>query len=108
MYDVKELNVKAGKKIKLTFANTDVMPHNLLITKPGQADAVMNAAIVMGAAGFEKGFIPVGEDVLHHTQLLDGGKEEVLEFTLPTPGDYPFICSFPGHGIIMRGVLKAK
>jgi plastocyanin len=41
MYDVKELNVKAGKKIKLTFANTDVMPHNLLVTKPGKADAVM-------------------------------------------------------------------
>jgi len=108
MYDVKELNVKAGKKIKLTFANTDVMPHNLLITKPGKADAVMNAAIAMGAAGFEKGFIPPGDDVLHHTKLLDGGKEEVLEFTIPTAGDYPFVCSFPGHGIIMRGVLQVK
>ena len=36
------------------------------------------------------------------------GKEEVLEFTLATPGDYPFVCSFPGHGIIMRGVLHVK
>jgi azurin len=36
------------------------------------------------------------------------GKEEVLEFTLPAAGDYPFVCSFPGHGIIMRGVLHAK
>jgi azurin len=35
-------------------------------------------------------------------------KEETLEFTLPAPGDYPFVCSFPGHGILMRGVLKAK
>jgi hypothetical protein len=108
MYDVKELTVKAGKKIKLTFANTDVMPHNLLVTKPGKADAVMNAAIVMGAAGFEKGFIPAGDDVLHHTKLLDMNKEETLEFTLPAAGDYPFVCSFPGHGIIMRGVLRAK
>ena len=108
MYDVTELTVKAGKKIKLTFVNSDVMPHNLLITKPGKADAVMNAAIVMGAAGFEKGFIPTGDDVMHHTKLLDMGKEEVLEFTLDAAGDYPFVCSFPGHGIIMRGVLKAK
>ncbi|MBL9181662.1 MAG: hypothetical protein JNN17_05935 [Verrucomicrobiaceae bacterium] len=103
MYDV-----KAGKKIKLTFANTDVMPHNLLVTKPGKADAVINAAVIMGAAGFEKGFIPASDDVLHHTKLLDMSKEEVLEFTLPTAGDYPFVCSFPGHGILMRGVLKAK
>jgi azurin len=46
--------------------------------------------------------------VLHHTGLLDGGKAETLEFTLPGPGDYPYVCSFPGHGFIMRGVLKAK
>lgn len=107
MYDVKELKVKAGKKIRLTFDNTDVMPHNLLVTQPGKADAVMNAAIAMGAAGFEKGFIPAGDDVLHHTRLLDMGKEEILEFTLPAPGEYPFICSFPGHGVLMRGVLRA-
>lgn len=108
MYDVKELRVKAGKKIRLTFANTDVMPHNLLVTRPGKADAVMNAAIAMGAAGFEKGFIPPGDEVLHHTGLLDMGREQVLEFVLPAPGDYPFICSFPGHGVLMRGLLKAE
>jgi hypothetical protein len=50
-----------------------------------QFDAVMNAAIVMGAAGVEKGYIPAGDDVLHHTKLLDGAKEETLEFTLPPP-----------------------
>ncbi|MFZ4766558.1 MAG: DUF7133 domain-containing protein, partial [Roseimicrobium sp.] len=108
MYDVKELTVKSGKKIKLTFANTDVMPHNLLLVKPGKADAIMNAAMVMGAKGFENGFIPEGTDVIWHTKLLDNGKEEVIEFTAPAPGDYPYICSFPGHGIIMRGVLKVK
>ncbi|MFN0077301.1 MAG: PVC-type heme-binding CxxCH protein [Prosthecobacter sp.] len=108
MYDVKELTVKSGKKIKLLFANTDVMPHNLLIVKPGQADAIMNAAIVMGAKGFENGFIPDGDSILWHTKLLDHGKEEVLEFTAPAAGDYPFVCSFPGHGIIMRGVLHVK
>lgn len=108
MYDVKELTVKSGKKVKLTFANTDVMPHNLLIVKPGQADAITNAAITMGAKGFENGFIPEGTDVLHHTKLLDNGKEEVLQFTAPAPGDYPYVCSFPGHGILMRGVLKVR
>ena len=36
------------------------------------------------------------------------GKEKVLEFTLAFPDSYPFVCSFPGRGIIMRGVLKAK
>jgi azurin len=68
----------------------------------------MNATMAMGASGFANGFIPPGTDVLHHTKLLDGGKEETLDLTLTTPGDYPYICSFPGHALIMRGVLKAK
>jgi hypothetical protein len=42
LYDVKELTVKPGKKIKLTFANPDFMPHNiwstLVFTKGGMFD----------------------------------------------------------------------
>jgi azurin len=31
----------------------------------------------------------------------------VLEFQAPTePGDYPFVCTFPGHHLLMRGVVK--
>jgi azurin len=109
MYDVKELTVKAGKKVKLTFANPDFMPHNILLVKPGKADEVGNKAIALGAKGFEVGFIPESTDILWHSKLVDHGKEEVIEFTAPEkPGDYPYICSFPGHHIIMRGVMKVK
>lgn len=109
MYDVKELNVKAGKKVKLTFANPDFMPHNLLIVNPGKADEVAMKAMALGASGFETGFIPESDDILWHTKLLDNGKEEVLEFNAPTqPGDYQYVCSFPGHHILMRGVLHVK
>ncbi len=108
-YDVKELTVKAGKKIKLTFANPDFMPHNLLLVKPGKADDVGMKAIALGAQGFDVGFIPQSTDILWHTKLVDHGKEEVVEFTAPTtPGEYPYLCSFPGHHLIMRGVMKVK
>lgn len=109
MYDVKELNLTAGKKVKLIFDNPDFMPHNLLIVNPGKADEVAMKAIALGAKGFETGFIPESDDILWHTQLIDHGKEEVLEFTAPEkPGDYPYVCSFPGHHILMRGVFHVK
>lgn len=109
MYDVKELTVKHGKKVKLTFANEDFMPHNLLLVNPGKIEEIAAQALALGAKGFETGFIPENKDILWHTKLLDGGKEEVLEFTTPAkPGDYPYVCSFPGHHIIMRGVLHVK
>ena len=109
MYDVKELAVKSGKKVKLTFANPDFMPHNILLVNPGKADEVATQAMALGAKGFETGFIPANTNILWHSKLLDNGKEEVIEFTAPAkPGDYPYICSFPGHYLIMRGVLKVR
>ena len=108
-YDVKELTVKSGKKIRLTFANQDFMPHNMLLVKPGKADAVGEKAIALGAKGFDVGFIPESYDIVWHTKLLDHGKEEVVDFIAPEPpGDYPYVCSFPGHHLIMRGVLHVK
>lgn len=109
MYDVKELTVKPGKKVKLTFANPDFMPHNLLIVKPGKIEDIAAKALAMGAKGFETGFIPESTDILWHTKLLDHGKEEEVNFTAPaSPGDYPYMCSFPGHHLIMRGVLHVR
>ena len=51
MYDVKELTVKPGKKVKLTFANPDFMPHNIMLVKPGKADDVGLKAIALGPEG---------------------------------------------------------
>ena len=106
MYDVTQLAVKPGKKIKLTFANPDFMPHNILLVKPGKADAIGEKAMALGAKGFEVGFVPESPDILWASKLVDHGKEQVIEFTAPTtPGAYPYICSFPGHHLIMRGTL---
>lgn len=106
MYDVKQLAVKPGKKIKLTFANPDFMPHNLLLVKPGKANEIGEKAMALGAKGFEVGFVPQGPDIIWASKLLDHGKEQVIEFTAPkTEGAYPYVCSFPGHHLIMRGTL---
>jgi azurin len=108
-YDVTKLTVPAGKRVRLTFFNPDAMPHNWLLVKPGRADAVGEAAIALGARGFELAFIPPGGDVLAATKLVEYNREEVLEFTAPaTPGDYPYVCSFPGHHLLMRGVLTVR
>jgi putative membrane-bound dehydrogenase-like protein len=108
-YDVKEFTLKAGRKVRLTLSNPDQMPHNLVIVNPGKADAVAMKAAELGAKGFEVGFIPKHPDILAATKLIDGNKEDTVEFTAPiTPGDYPFVCTFPGHHILMRGNLKVQ
>ena len=106
-YDVKEFTVKAGKKVKLTFTNPDYMPHNLMITLPKSAEEVALAALAMGAEGFTKGFHPDSPKILWATKMLDNGQDGVLEFKAPDkPGDYEFVCTFPGHYMLMRGIMK--
>lgn len=43
--------------------------------------------------------------VLAATGLCGKGQTVMVEFDAPAPGRYPFMCSVPGHGETMRGVL---
>ena len=44
--------------------------------------------------------------VLQATRLLKGGETERLGFTAPTkPGEYIYVCTFPGHWVRMYGVM---
>jgi glucose/arabinose dehydrogenase/lysophospholipase L1-like esterase/azurin len=108
-FDKIELQVPTGRKISLMFNNPDVMPHNVVIVKPGTEQKVGEAADAMANLkdGFEKNFIPDSPDILFATPLVNSGKSFRLDFTAPSqPGAYPFICSFPGHWRVMQGVLK--
>jgi azurin len=51
--------------------------------------------------------VPPGDEymVLAATPLCGRGQTVVVEFTAPAAGEYPFVCSIPGHGATMAGVL---
>ena len=49
------------------------------------------------------------EDVVAATKLLGPAESDVITFTAPKePGDYQYLCSFPGHFAMMRGVMVVK
>ena len=107
-FDLKEVHIPAGRRVSLVFENADLMPHNVVITSPGNVQKVGEAADAMAKLkdGFEKHFVPTMPEVLFATPLVDAGKNYRLDFKAPdAPGDYPFICSFPGHWQVMQGVI---
>ena len=105
-FDIENIRVKVGSKIKLEFNNPDDMLHNLLILKPGTADKIVQLALDLGLKGQGMSYVPDTDDVLWHTTLLQPENSEVIYFEAPTiPGDYVYICTFPGHGLTMRGIL---
>ncbi len=108
-YDKTLLTVKAGQKVTINLENPDVMQHNMVILKPGTVQKVGAAADALATdpKGADKQYVPRIPEVLHFIKLLNPGEEGTLEFTAPTtPGDYPFVCTFPGHWRIMNGILR--
>lgn len=106
-FDVEKLEVKAGSRIKLVFNNNDDMLHNCVITKPGAANAVGDAALKLNLNGPKMNYVPNSPNVLYHTNILQPETSETIYFVAPTePGDYQFVCSFPGHSSLMQGTLK--
>jgi len=105
IYDKKEFSVETGKRVQLTFVNNDFPPHNLLIVKPGTADEVAKLAILLGNDGFKKQWRPDSPDILWGSTMIDYEEKSVITFTAPAPGDYPYVCTFPGHALLMRGMM---
>lgn len=112
-YEKTELSVKAGQKVKLTLNNTGGIlpqPHNFLLLKPGKLDAVgaLANAMLADPQGMAKSYIPEAAkpDIIVNTKLVQPNSSETIEFTAPADaGDYPYICTFPGHWMLMRGVM---
>lgn len=103
-----ELRVKAGQPVRLIFENPDLMLHNLVIITPDATEEIGRLADEMAAAtdGMAKNFVPTSKNVLHATPLVAAKGRFELNFTAPTqPGRYPYLCTFPGHWRMMRGVL---
>ena len=101
-----ELTCPAGARVRLTFHHAGrrvQQKHDWVLLKPGTADAFMQAVL---AAGEKDDWMPPDDPrVLAATPQIDPGESVTIEFTAPPPGDYPFVCTYTGHGDVMRGVL---
>jgi putative membrane-bound dehydrogenase-like protein len=107
-YDRPEVVVQAGKPFELVLENTDIMPHNLLLVNPGKMIEVAQAGERMATSpdAFAKGFVPDSKEILHATKLLQAGESQRIVLVAPSePGDYPYVCTFPGHWRTMAGVM---
>lgn len=108
-YDKTQFTVPAGKTVEIVFENADFMQHNLVIGAPGSLTIIGAAADKMASDsnGAAMNYVPRIPEVLHSTRLINPQETVSLVFNAPDKaGDYPFVCTFPGHWSIMNGVMK--
>jgi len=98
-FDKTKLTVPTGAEVHVTFKSNstqDVLMHNWVLLMPGKEAAV-------AAEGLAKA--PTTGYVVPGTAMAKPGGTTETTFTAPAPGNYPYICTFPGHYILMKGVL---
>jgi azurin len=113
-YNVTRLEVSPGEEVRVTLTNVGTQPkaamgHNWTLLKQGaDAAAFANAAVLHK----DSDYFPadLAGEVIAHTKLLGPRQSDTVEFKAPTePGEYPFLCTFPGHFVSgMKGVLVVK
>lgn len=113
-FSVAHINAKPGEKLTVKLTNKTTLPpaamsHNfVLLMKGADPSAIANA----GLEAKDNGYIPKGmtDEIIAHTGLVAGGETKSVTFNAPKePGDYTYICTFPGHYPAgMKGTLTVK
>ena len=107
-YDEDDFTVRPGQAVKLVFTNGDDLPLNLVFCQPGTDTAAMAMKQMENPeAALKRNWVPDDSRIWLHSKMLNPHETETVSFTAPEkPGDYPYVCTFPGHALTMRGVMK--
>ena len=105
-FEPKTLHAQPGEEVELLFDNSDLMMHNFVLLQPGSRMEIVEAANALGAKGPELHYVPESDKVLASTPVVMPKKKAVVRFKTPVKeGEYPYVCTFPGHGYVMHGIL---
>lgn len=108
-YAQTSFTVQPGQQVSLTFRNTatsPVMKHNVVILHDDSDETVNRVGQAAMTAGESRAYIPEDAAILAHTPLAAPGETVTVAFTAPaTPGTYRYICTFPGHYMMMQGTM---
>ncbi len=108
-FDLEELSVAPGQLVEIVFANPDQMQHNFLLGKVGSLEEIGKAADTLATSpnAAAQNYVPEITQVLYSTKLVDPGQTIRFQFKAPAePGQYPYVCTFPGHWRLMNGILR--
>ncbi|MBX2797483.1 MAG: azurin [Myxococcales bacterium] len=111
-YNTNRIVVPAGRKVKLVLTHTGKLPaatmgHNFVLLKAGSNGQAFAMKAVTAAAN---DYIPqdLAGQIIAHTKVIGGGESVTVEFDAPAAGEYPFLCTFPGHYAMMNGVFVVE
>ncbi|MEC7564828.1 MAG: PVC-type heme-binding CxxCH protein [Planctomycetota bacterium] len=112
-FSVESITATVGQPLKILFTNEDATDHNMVFVKPGALAEVGMAANEMARdpKNANSDFVPASKKnlILQASPMIGPTRKSrvhVFRFHAPDqPGVYPYVCTFPGHWVIMKGIL---
>jgi azurin len=113
-FNLATIEATPGEALRVELKNIGKMPkqamaHNFILLQP-MPDTELNAIGIAASMAAPK-YLPkdMSKVIAHTTKMLGPGESETIDFKAPdAPGEYPYICTFPGHFATMRGKLIVK
>jgi azurin len=110
-YATRLIRVKAGERVQFTFNNPDVVPHNWVLVKPDSLSRVGDLAnkLIADPEAVLRQYVPKSDDVLFYTDIVPSQQSFTIWFSAPSEkGRYPYLCTFPGHWMVMNGEMVVE
>ena len=105
-FDITEIRAKAGTNIRVIMENvstTPVMKHNVMFLL---SDKFIGE---IGRMAYDAtNHIPIHNAIIASTPMAEPQTRTEVVFEVPEPGTYPYICTYPGHFLSMRGTLISE
>jgi putative heme-binding domain-containing protein len=108
LFDKERLAARAGRLVEIVFENSDLMPHNFVVTQPGSLEEVglLAESTATDQRALERHYVPTSSKILISSRLLQPRESQTLDFVAPQkPGVYPYVCTYPGHWRRMYGAF---
>ena len=112
--NITEIPAKPGEVLRIRLlavgtAPRATMAHNLMVLEAGTNQIAFAEA---AAKSVSTDYVPLAlkSSIIAQTILIGNGESAEMVFTVPLrPGNYPYLCSFPGHFAAgARGKLIVK
>ena len=113
-YSTRKIEGKVGVPMEITLKHIGKIPkasmsHNMVILKPDSMMAMISAKCSQAK---DNNYIATDAEskaaILAYSPQLGPGETHVIKFTPTAAGNYPYLCTFPGHFSEMNGIITVK
>lgn len=111
-YKQTEFTVAPGQTIKIVFENQATSPsmeHNVVVLNSTEDEVFERVGEGGMSAGSTNDYVPEDDAIIAYTPMSKPGETVEVTFTVPEePGEYGYVCTFPGHWATMQGTMYVE